>query len=39
MLTHANISGVVQQFRAWFPDLKDGEESLMGVYPIFHSAG
>ena len=39
VLTHANISGVVQQFRAWFPDLKDGEESLMGVYPICHSAG
>jgi len=39
MLTHANICGVVQQFRAWFPDLKDGEDSLMGVYPIFHSAG
>ncbi|MCE5265021.1 MAG: long-chain fatty acid--CoA ligase [Deltaproteobacteria bacterium] len=39
MLTHANICGVLQQFRAWFPDLKDGEESLMGVYPIFHSAG
>ncbi|MEI7646610.1 MAG: AMP-binding protein, partial [Chloroflexales bacterium] len=36
---HANISVVVQQFRAWFPDLKDGEESLMGVYPICHSAG
>ncbi len=39
MLTHANICGVLQQFRAWFPDLKDGEEALMGVYPIFHSAG
>ncbi|MCL5807059.1 MAG: long-chain fatty acid--CoA ligase [Deltaproteobacteria bacterium] len=39
MLTHANICGVVQQVRAWFPDLKDGEESLLGVYPIFHSAG
>jgi long-chain acyl-CoA synthetase len=39
MLTHANLSTVVQQFRAWFPDLKDGEESLMGIYPIFHSAG
>ena len=39
MLTHANICGVIQQFRAWFPDLKDGEETLMGVYPIFHSAG
>ncbi|HOG16834.1 MAG TPA: long-chain fatty acid--CoA ligase [Syntrophales bacterium] len=39
MLTHANISSVVQQFRAWFPDLKEGEESLLGIYPIFHSAG
>jgi len=39
MLTHANICGVLQQFLAWFPDLKDGEETLMGVYPIFHSAG
>jgi long-chain acyl-CoA synthetase len=39
MLTHANICGVIQQFLAWFPDLRDGEETLMGVYPIFHSAG
>lgn len=38
-LTHANLSSVVQQFTAWFPDLNPGEESLMGVYPIFHSAG
>ena len=39
MLTHANISSVVQQFSAWFPDLKDTYENLMGIYPIFHSAG
>ena len=39
MLTHANISGIMQQFNAWFPDLKDTEQSLMGIYPIFHSAG
>lgn len=38
IITHANISSVVQQFRAWFPDLKDGEESLLGIYPIFDSA-
>ena len=25
MLTHANICGVIQQFRAWFPKLKDGD--------------
>jgi len=39
MLTHANISSVVQLFRAWFPDLNDAQECLLGVYPIFHSAG
>lgn len=39
MLTHANISSVVQQFSAWFPDLKDTYENLLGIYPIFHSAG
>jgi long-chain acyl-CoA synthetase len=39
VLTHANISTVVQQFRSWFPDLPDGKESLLGIYPIFHSAG
>ena len=39
MLTHANISGIMQQFNAWFPDLKDTEQSLMGIYPVFHSAG
>lgn len=39
MLTHENISAVIQIFRAWFPDLKDTGESLLGVYPIFHSAG
>jgi len=39
VLTHANIATVVQQFRAWFPDLRDGQESLLGIYPIFHSAG
>jgi len=39
MLTHENISAVIQIFRAWFPDLKDTGESLLGVYPVFHSAG
>jgi len=39
-LTHANISGAVQIFSAWFPDIKRGdEERLMGVYPVFHIAG
>ncbi len=39
VLTHANLSSVVQIFRAWFPDLKDGEVHVVGTYPIFHSAG
>jgi len=39
MLTHANISSVVQQFSAWFPDLKGQFQNLMGIYPVFHSAG
>ncbi len=39
VLTHANIAGVIQQFSAWFPDLKAAAESIMGIYPIFHSAG
>ena len=39
-LTHANISSVVQQASAWFSDLKRGDpERLLGIYPIFHSAG
>ncbi len=39
MLTHANISCNTQQLRAWFPDVKDGEESILAVFPFFHSAG
>jgi long-chain acyl-CoA synthetase len=39
MLSHANISCNVQQFRAWFPELREGEESLVGTFPVFHSAG
>ena len=39
MLTHANLSSNVQQFAAWFPELKPGEDRLVGNFPIFHSAG
>jgi long-chain acyl-CoA synthetase len=39
MWTHSNISCVVQQFAAWFPDLNKGEDSLLAVFPFFHSAG
>jgi long-chain acyl-CoA synthetase len=39
MLTHANLSSNVQQFVAWFPDLKRGVDSILAVFPFFHSAG
>jgi len=39
MLSNANLSSNVQQFMAWFPDLKQGEEKLVGNFPIFHIAG
>ncbi len=39
MLSHRNISCNVQQFAAWFPNLERGKYSLVGTFPIFHSAG
>ncbi len=39
MLHHSNLSSNVQQFRAWFPTIKDGEGSMLAVFPFFHSAG
>jgi len=39
MLTHSNLSSNVQQFAAWFPEMTEGEEILMGNFPVFHSAG
>ncbi len=39
MLSHRALSSNVQQFRAWFPDLEDGEVSIVGTFPVFHSAG
>ena len=39
ILTHANCSIVVQQLRAWIPAARDGEESLIAIFPFFHVAG
>lgn len=39
MLSHKNISISVQQFVEWFSGLKSGEESMVGLYPVFHTAG
>ncbi|SHJ31446.1 long-chain acyl-CoA synthetase [Desulfatibacillum alkenivorans DSM 16219] len=40
VITHSNLSAVAQIFKAWFPEISYGDaERLMGIYPIFHSAG
>lgn len=36
MLTHANLSGNVEQAVAWFPDVVPGQERMLGVIPFFH---
>jgi long-chain acyl-CoA synthetase len=39
MLSHSNIVSNAMQGAAWFPDLVDGQESVMCVLPFFHSYG
>ena len=39
MLTHANLSINVQQFKALLFDMKEGNENVIGSLPFFHSAG
>ncbi|MBW2111357.1 MAG: long-chain fatty acid--CoA ligase [Deltaproteobacteria bacterium] len=39
MLTHRNCSICVQQLRAWLPDAVEGRDSMLGTFPIFHTAG
>lgn len=39
MLSHANLSINVQQLKAWIYEAKDGQETVIGIFPIFHSAG
>lgn len=36
MLTHANLHINVQQVSSWAPEIKDGEERVLGVLPFFH---
>lgn len=38
-LTHSNLSKQTQQLAAWFPDLKKGEERMLGALPYFHVFG
>ena len=36
MLTHANIAANARQVARWNPDLREGEERILGVLPLFH---
>jgi len=38
-LTHENLSKNVQQIASWFPNLKRGEEVMLGALPFFHVFG
>ena len=39
MLTHRNLLANVAQARAWVLELKDGQEVIYGVIPMFHAYG
>lgn len=39
ILTHRNLVANAYQCKAWFPQLKDGEEVFMLAIPIFHCYG
>ncbi len=39
MLSHRNICVNVQQLKAWIFDAKEGKDSILGIFPFFHSAG
>ena len=39
MQSHSHLSSNAQQAVAWFPSLKQGEERLVGNFPVFHTAG
>ncbi len=38
MLTHANLSVNVQQFKSFLQDMNDGAEHVIGSLPFFHAA-
>jgi long-chain acyl-CoA synthetase len=39
MLTHRNLLANVMQIRAWFANIRDGEEVMLCVAPFFHAYG
>jgi long-chain acyl-CoA synthetase len=38
-LTHGNLSSNCQQGTSWFPIFQDGQETVIGALPFFHSFG
>jgi len=39
ILTHRNLQANAAQGRAWMPGMKDGEETVYAVLPLFHAYG
>ncbi|MFC1412579.1 AMP-binding protein [Streptacidiphilus sp. N1-12] len=39
MLTHRNLVANAYQVRAWYPQLRQGRETLLGTLPMFHVYG
>jgi long-chain acyl-CoA synthetase len=39
MLSHKNISVNVQQLKGWINNVVEGKDSVLGIFPFFHSAG
>ncbi|MBE3074571.1 MAG: AMP-binding protein [Actinobacteria bacterium] len=39
ILTHTNLRANAAQGQAWMPGLKDGEETVYAVLPLFHAYG
>jgi long-chain acyl-CoA synthetase len=39
MLTHRNLVANAHQVRAWYPQLRQGRETLLGALPLFHVYG
>lgn len=38
-LTHRNIQANTAQIRAWFPDMYEGQETILAALPFYHSYG
>lgn len=39
VLTHRNLSSMIQMYKAWFVDGKKGDETMLAASPFFHILG